>query len=180
MSNQMKDALHVVVDLETLDTRPNAAVLSVGVAFVKTCAVVDAIELRLDLSEQLMLGRTVSASTLEWWLDGAKADAQRHTASLPRYALSTALESIEARVRAYGGPKGAFIWGNSPSFDCAILASLYAAAGMPPWWGYSQEMDLRTLRKFGLVKWQQPLIAHTALHDAQAEAEELVGYLRTL
>lgn len=71
----MKSALtDAMIDIETLDTRPSAVVLSIGVVlFNRRNADVPFKELNLKFGkrefrdEQIMMGRTISKDTAQWW-----------------------------------------------------------------------------------------------------------------
>ena len=66
-------AQHLMVDLETLDTKYSATILTLGA--VKFDPFSDApmkeLYLRVDIDSQDKLGCTVSDSTLEWWANQA-------------------------------------------------------------------------------------------------------------
>ncbi len=61
---------HGMIDLETLSTRPDATLLTLGA--IKFDPYSDAepnagLYLRVDVDEQSALGRHVDENTLEWW-----------------------------------------------------------------------------------------------------------------
>src|SRR3546814_2365974 len=67
----------MMVDLETLDTKNSAVVLSIGAVVWETLvddagsldySVVERFYRVLSIDEQLAAGRTVSESTLLWWM----------------------------------------------------------------------------------------------------------------
>lgn len=165
---------HIVIDLETLDTVITAKVLSVGYAIVSNGEIVQQAEYRVLLDDQP--ARTVSDDTLLWWLDGEKAEAQRHLVQLRAWPVRVVLERMTADVDVFGGWDRIKVWGNSPNFDCDILGSLFG--GKP--WKFYNERDLRTLRDIHGGPREAPEIPHTALYDAVAEAKDLCNYLRTL
>ena len=60
----------VMLDLETLGTHPDCVILTIGaIKFnpYSTQPPGEGIYLKLDIQEQLTLGRSVTESTIEWW-----------------------------------------------------------------------------------------------------------------
>ena len=63
-------ATHAMIDIETLDTRPNSVVLSVGAVKFDPYAEIEPHTKTLwrpGVDDQLAQGRTMSNTTLEWW-----------------------------------------------------------------------------------------------------------------
>lgn len=173
---------NVMVDIETLDTGPDAVVLSIGaVAFDGKTPLKDLPQHydRLMFQSQLDKGRKVSASTLQWWMQ------QDHTAQQAAFLMGSETPPYSALThligfissRTEGGIEGALMWANSPSFDLTILRSL---AGdffqTPPLWNFRNERDLRTLRATaGLRVAPGPAdlgyVAHHPIGDCMAQIE---------
>ena len=174
----MKNDVHVVLDLETMSTDKQALVLSIGWAIIKDCEIVSQGEVRPKMEAQA--DRHVSFDTLRWWMDGNKAEAQKHLASLPEWDLDVALTYLDVSVDAIKQWPKVKVWGNSPNFDCDILAGLYRSAGKEVPWKFWQERDMRTLRDVSTTARHVPKIAHTAMWDAVAEAEDLCAYLKSI
>ena len=174
----MKNKVHVVLDLETLSTEKEAIILSIGYAIVKNGEIVNQGEVRPKMEQQGT--RHVSFDTLRWWLNGDKAQAQAHLSSLPEWDVDIALSVFHAAVECYGDWNKVLVWGNSPNFDCDILASLYRSTGKEAPWKFWNERDMRTLRDMFKHERTVPKIPHSAQWDAVAEAEDLCNYLRTL
>ena len=175
---------HIVVDLETYDTRPSAVVLSIGVAiFNDDSDAFQATEFNLTatIDEQIRKGRTVSASTIEWW---AKQNAEARSvfsssdpaqASLRAHiSVLQALHSLSAFCKTCARGNDFFVWGNGVAFDNVILRSLYETYECEPFWGYRQDRCYRTL----CAENKHILFApygtkHVAVDDAMAEAIHL-------
>ena len=58
-----------MIDLETLDTSPGAVVLTIGAVKFnpRGTGIIDELYIRVDVDEQIALGRTVDEGTVEWW-----------------------------------------------------------------------------------------------------------------
>ncbi len=175
----MKNKVHLVLDLETLSTKKNAVVLSVGYAIVKGCEIVQFGEYRLDPEQQP--GGHVDFGTLQWWMDGTKAKAQEHLASQPVRSVHDMFDMLTANVSTHSSWDKILVWGNSPNFDCDILSDLLSepfGPGRP--WKYWNERDMRTLRDISGLRRNDPIIPHVAMYDACAEAQDLCDFLKTL
>lgn len=174
----MKNRTHLVLDLETLSTEPNALILSIGFAIVKDANIVAQNEYRLRMSEQAH--RHISHNTIKWWMDGDKAEAQRHLAQQPEYCVGVAADMLHNTVTTYAPWDKVLVWGNSPSFDCVLLSNLYVdILKKPTPWKFWNERDMRTMRDMFPRGRTYPKVPHSAMWDAVAEAEDLIQYLRT-
>lgn len=159
----------VTLDIETLSTEPNAVILTVGVCkfdpFTQTPSQAD-FYLRLNVDEQVALGRDINDGTIEWWgtqpadvRDEALSDDNRVTLD----DFTNQLNKFLVGTRE--------IWCQGPVFDIPILESLYKQLGKPVPWQYWQIRDSRTL--FGVhgdprVKGKAGL--HNALEDCKSQA----------
>jgi|TARA_R110002110_G_scaffold241177_1_gene457460 hypothetical protein len=164
---------HVMIDLETLDTEPSTVVLSVGlVEFSPETGDVDKIGGRLwfpKLGDQLAAGRTVSESTLLWWLKQGD-EARKEIYGAKRQASAEVLDEIRAQLNWY--PQPTYVWGNGSIFDIAILEHWMEYTRIP--WKYYNVRDTRTLwHVHPYNKEAKGETAHTALDDAIAQAERV-------
>ena len=73
--------IHAMIDLETLSTRPNATILTIGgVKFdpYKNIEPSQGMYYRIDVDSQTQIGRDVMEDTVEWW--GKQAEDVREEA----------------------------------------------------------------------------------------------------
>lgn len=184
----LQDQTHIVIDLETFATSPSAVVTSIGVAIGSKGAIrTDPAQSNLEITSQLLKGRTTSQSTLAWW-QGQPAATQQLMLENQRPTLQalTDLASELAGLQIQLGESSIAIWGNSPSFDLVILKSLFDQYDISVPWEYWQERDLRT---YGAIigvsfnEWKQQqggsevFIEHCAKDDALAELKFIFTYL---
>ena len=163
---------HVMIDLETLDTSPTTVVLSCGmVEFDPNSGKVSTghgVTLYPSIQEQFEKGRTVSESTLIWWLkrsDMAKAD----WLNAKRQNLNDFRESLRQWMSFMQDIK---VWGNGSVFDIAILEHMLDYTRIP--WKYYNIRDTRTLWDIHPYKKENKKeTAHTALADAIDQAERV-------
>lgn len=167
----MKD---VMLDLETFDTKPSAAIVSIGaVRFdVNEPGVLgETLYVNVDLDSNLELGRTVSAATIEWWLDQS-SEARQRLVELPVLELPEALSRLSQFIRA-----GDRVWGNGAGFDNVIVADAYRSCKLAQPWQFWSDMCYRTLKTVfsDVPKPEFNGVKHHALHDAMYQAQHLQG-----
>jgi hypothetical protein len=157
----------MMIDLETLDTRPSTVILSIGaVAFSLEDEETFSFYKRLTWQGQFDAGRTVSEATLRWWLSQSDA-ARTSLIDGEQVSLRAGLTSLREWFRHSDAER---VWAKGPSFDISILEHAYA--GETPWRFYNARC-VRTIsdlvpRDFGdgIPKGE----AHNALDDAMAQA----------
>jgi len=151
--------LHLMIDIETLDTAPSALVLSCGWAWFDTNGVLASGQQAFDNVAQLRLGRTISAGTVRWW----KSQVALLPPEVPGATIWQAFAGMLAS-RPRGREDDALVWANSPSFDLTILRHWAAQMRTEPFWRFASERDYRT--------WKHH--AHMA-NDAACEAAKKKG-----
>lgn len=169
----------VMIDVETLDTRPSAVLLSIAaVRFDVEEDVIygDMLHVHVDIDSCLAAGRTVSGSTIMWWLDQSD-EARSKLVNAPRHSLREALTMLSEFIT----PEDR-VWGNGASFDNAIMADAYRSLGMPQPWRYWGDMCYRTLKNVHSDIKKPPFTGtkHDALADAINQATHLQMIFKSL
>jgi hypothetical protein len=175
---QNPTAAHIVLDLETLSTKPNAAVIAIGaVAVSATGAIVGEFHIAVDGYSQP--GRDIDAATLAWWEEQTPEAKAASLQATDHVSATVAMCKFSAWVLEMADSTTVKMWGNGSSFDCTILSSLYAQChelGYPQPWAWWNDRDMRTLvDAFPTAKQVGDFegIKHHALHDARHEAKQL-------
>lgn len=164
---------HVMFDQETLDTLPTAVMLSIGA--VKFDLDSDKLDpdgfyASLSINDQLAHGRTISESTLVWWMAQDK-EAQQVFVE-PKQTLESALVSLSEWL----GHNKRCVWSNGASFDIPMLEHAYASYGLTAPWEFWNSRCVRTYRALPGARYVpkvEPTVAHNALHDAVAQARHM-------
>lgn len=162
--------MDVMLDLETLSTRPEAVILTLGA--VKFSPFDDEVKTdnglyhRVDVNEQLELGRHVQQETVDWW--GRQAEEVREEA-LGEHERAKLNEVVDDLNRFLVGADN--IWCQGPAFDIVILENLYRQLGRPTPWQFWQIRDSRTLFSVhGDPRDKGAAGAHNALIDCYYQA----------
>lgn len=162
---------NVMLDLETLGTRPDAAILSIGaIAF----NLHDNLTQYFEVKCQPDLARyTVDYSTVAFWMaqpDAARLPLFKNTR--PMYDALGALSSFLSVTI----PSDATVWALPAAFDIPIIENAYRTEKRVIPWKYDSAACLRTLCKLAkITKAQrvQPRIPHDALSDCEAQLATL-------
>ena len=165
-------------DLETLDTKPSAVILSLGaVKFDPKQKGLDPdaekLSLRLEIDPQSAMGRTISDDTIAWWATQSKEAQEAAFGDVNRVTVEDAIEQFHK-----------FVWNSERvwsqgSFDVNIMENLYTSIGKPYAWQYWQVRDSRTL--FDFVDGHLDRTKHhDAVEDAVAQAEAVQRALRKI
>lgn len=159
-----------MLDLETLATNPNSVVLTFGAIkfdpFDASKEMSDGLYMRIDVDEQIKLGRSVDPGTVEWW--GTQSEEVREEAlgEHDRVGLETFTQTLN---RFLVGTNR--IWAQGPVFDIVIIENLYRQLGKPCPWLYYNIRDSRTLLKALGDSRKGGALLHNALADAVSQAE---------
>ncbi|MDR0249986.1 MAG: 3'-5' exoribonuclease [Burkholderiales bacterium] len=172
--------VHYVLDLETLGTRDDAIIASIGIVLLEGGLQADCFYTAINTEQQ---GRSFDEETLDWWDEDAQDEARAEfipedevaKAYMPTLDKDDVLRAVDAFINE---SPHAPIWGNGSDFDNRILGNAFRQHGME--WPYSRNACLRTLRHIvGGERYTPPVerIKHIAINDAMNEAEELLYLL---
>lgn len=177
---------HIMLDLETLGTKPGSVILSIGayIFLTPTSELQDfGYHRALQVDEQVeKYGLTIDPNTAEWW------KGQSEEAKLTAFAeevdiFSTLCELSDslADMRKYGAIK---LWGNSARFDLSILEAAYQVCNIKTPWTYKEEGCYRTLAAVFEEILPRPKefegTPHNALHDAINQGKHAFKILHIL
>jgi DNA polymerase III epsilon subunit-like protein len=160
----------IMLDLETLGTRPGSVILAIGAARVGGPQTSRTFYARIDPASCERAGLTMDLATVMWWL-GRPAAARREILK-----CGEPLAEVLGRFAEWLGDDDVEVWANAPSFDCALLGAAYERLGMKLPWKFWNERCFRTaahlLRSRAAPK-ERVGIKHHALDDALTQAKRL-------
>lgn len=158
---------HVMLDLETLGTRPGSVILSIGAAAFDPngAGVSDTFHVAIDQTTAQQSGLRIEADTVLWWMDPARAGAREALLKLPRLSLRIALLEFDKWLGRLAPPDARTIWGNGANFDNVLLRAAYEACWLTTPWTYRDDRCFRTLKK---------LAPHVGPHEFADRASALL------
>lgn len=164
---------HLMLDLETYDTSPTAAVASIGAVFFnpETGHTGEAYKINCSFASNHAAGLSFSTNTLNWWANQSEYAQEGLAVPAPIPLIDALHDFAYWMLKNHRDP---YVWGNGITFDNVILRNAYRAVGMQAPWHWRNDMDIRTLvklgKRFGEVARDTTLkpdglIKHDAVHD---------------
>lgn len=169
--------MNLMIDLETLGTDVDAVVISIGACFFdpKTKEIGAKFNMNLNVEDQ-MTTRSITASTLKWWM--CQADAAKTVFNEESAATSLILKMFVTWVLTNAKPEEVVVWGNGANFDISIIEHILKENKVVVPWLYKNVMDLRTFKKYiaNDAKIVRHGVHHNALDDAISQAQFVMEY----
>ena len=163
--------MHIMIDLETMGTRPNAPIVSIGAVTFNAAGIGSEFYRNVDLKTSVAGGGVIDPSTLMWWLR-QDAPAREALTDEEGVAITYALDDL-SKFLAFGIDG---VWGNGASFDNVILSETYTRAGMQCPWPFWKDKCYRTVKgMYPDVTLERSGTHHNALDDARTQAEHLIA-----
>ena len=167
-----------MVDIETLSSHPDAAVIAIGLCLFNKDSIIDTSEILID--PRLAPGHR-DPDTLEWWnSQDPKVFKKMMSGAIAPWI---ACEIFRERIQDW---QPRVLWANPPSFDIVILRHLFYLYRIDFPVHFTKERDFRTVRKFADnlgVDYSEPYetrSAHDAVDDAVIQAKALQIMVRDL
>ncbi|EML7933164.1 3'-5' exoribonuclease [Providencia rettgeri] len=168
---------HLMVDLETMSNKGNAAIVSIGaVAFEPSTGEIGPTFYNVvDLTSCERVGLHINADTVLWWIKqsaearseivGVSYELEESLADLNLFAERVLTDDVQ-------------VWGNGVDFDNVILRNAYNAVGLEPFWKHWNNRCVRTIVELGRNAGIDPKKTlqfegepHNALDDAIHQAK---------
>ena len=158
---------NVMIDLETMDTAPTAAIVSIGAVKFDKNGLGDQFYAVIDLASAIECGLTMSASTVQWWLNQPNKtdtfDGNKSDLLVP--VLKSFANWISPDTR---------VWSNGADFDNVILRNAYNACDIALPWKYYNNCCYRTFKNLFPTPMDRVGNHHNALDDAKSQALHLI------
>ena len=165
---------HVMIDLETLGTVADAAILSIGA--VRFDLDSDAIDdqgfyASVSLDSNSEYKRRIQENTLIWWLrQPVEAQSVFHES---KQRLPDALDGLADWMKC---DKHTCVWSNGADFDLPMVAHAFAQHQMEVPWKFWNSNCFRTYKKLPgakQIRAENLGVKHNALSDAFTQAKTL-------
>ena len=166
---------HIMLDLETLSTHCNAAILAIGaVKFDAEKKVYDKFYQAVKTPPEVE-GFHVSIDTLDWWSQQSE-EAQAVFNDPHAIEIEEALRTFTYWALKDSARKNIRLWGNGAAFDNPILSTAYQLCGLEQPWMHWNNRCYKTLRAHNATV---PLTRigtfHNAVDDAETQAVHLLA-----
>ena len=161
----------IMIDLETLATSPDAAILTIGA--VKFDPFGDDINepncekfyVKVDLDSCDRIGLVTSDDTIAWWGNQSK-EAQEEA-----FSPDGRIDIVDAMNQLYKFCWGAKrVWSHGAAFDIVICEHIFKKINKAIPWSFWQVRCTRTLFDIGIDPKRPPVLKHHALEDAWNQA----------
>ncbi|WP_168386189.1 3'-5' exonuclease [Erwinia amylovora] len=171
---------NLMLDLETMGTKPDAPIVSIGAVFFdpQSSELGEEFYVAVNLTSAIEQGATPDGDTIMWWLKQS-AEARAAICTDDTKHIAEALSELSLFISSNSdNPSYLKVWGNGTNFDNVILRSSYERAGQTCPWKFWNDSDVRTIvtlgRKIGFdPKRDMPFDGerHNALADAIHQAK---------
>lgn len=168
----MKTAKHIIIDIETLGRRNNAAITQVGIIPTdKNFNALDQYLIQINPNVWDTCDRTFTGETLLWWMKQTNTPVSKFPTQIAN-SYKDLVEKINYIFRIYN-TEDSIIW-TKGSMDLFCLKDLYEYFNMDIPWKFWQPRDIRTAKEI-IKDWKicKNTNLHNALEDAFIESKEL-------
>lgn len=156
-----------MVDLETLATTPNAAILTIGAVTFdpNSTRIYDEFYRRIEIESLDALDTYIDDGTLEWWSKQDQVAQDEAFDPEGREPIQNVLEDFYKFCM--GSSK---FWSHGATFDIVILEYYFRKINKPFPWNFWDVRDTRTIFDLGLDPEMPQANKHNALEDAKRQA----------
>lgn len=159
---------HVMLDLETLGTRPGDTILSIGAVQFDEEGLGATFYRTISIQSSKDLGFKAQKSTIEWW------DKQDPDVKAEAFGGVVGIENVLTEFNIWL-PQEARVWGNGANFDNVLLAAAYRITKQEAPWKFWNDRCYRTFSAHFLTeRVERTGKHHNALDDAKTQAERLI------
>lgn len=161
----------IMIDLETLATSPDAAVLTIGAIKFDpfgddvrepNC---DKFYVKVELDSCDRIGLVINEDTINWWANQSKESQEE------AFSAEGRIDIVDAMNQLYKFCWGAKrVWSHGAGFDVIICEHIFKKINKAVPWNFWQVRCTRTLFDIGIDPQRPPVLKHHALEDAWNQA----------
>ena len=178
----------VMVDIETLSTKTNSMILSIGAVKFNPRT--------FDIAEDNTFYRVIdiksyqkkkhhfdiSPDTVVWWVQQSDEARRIFSNETNKVDIKTALQDFSQWFS--DSSNTVYIWSHGATFDIPILENAYRTFSLTPPWQFYNVMDTRTIYRLAYEKVtdrdRMNLVYHNSLDDAIAQTRCLVRCMKKI
>ena len=168
----MKTAKHIIIDIETLGRRNDAAVTQVGIAIAdENFNVLDSYLIQVTPDAWNTCNRTFTGETLLWWMQQKNTPVSK----TPTHSVCSYKDLVDKLYKIFRryNTEETIVW-TKGSMDLFCIKDICEYLNIETPWKFWQPRDIRTATEI-LKDWKvcENNNAHNALDDALTELSEL-------
>lgn len=181
--------LHVMLDIETLGTGPNAVVTEIAYRPFMFGNLGAQLQFQigygrawnLEVRSQTQKGRKVDHDTIKWWAQTNPEKLSQFFSTSDRKEAQEVAANLNATMRIKAATYGdVYVWARDPDFDGVILSHFLQDFGFQPPWFFTNTRSHRTLMDIAGVKHFAAKNAHDAMADVDAQIRSAIKAIRIL
>jgi len=160
-----------MIDLETLATSTDAAILTIGAVKFDPLGddtkepAMESFYVRVDLDSCHELGLVTNDDTIAWWANQSKEAQEEAFGEDNRIPITEAMNQL---YKFCWGAKR--VWSNGSVFDIMICEHVFKKINKAVPWKFWEIRDVRTAFDLGINPNRPTVTAHHALEDAYNQA----------
>ena len=162
-------AQDIMIDCETLDTSPFCVLLTIGAVIFdpRGNGIMETLDLRPSIEDQLDLGRIVNDDTVRWWSEQSAEAQHEALGDHDRIPFKEAMEKLYKFCWNRNSP-----WSHGAAFDIVAMETSWRSLGMSEPWQFHKVRDTRTLFEITGVSLKDDgyVTTHKASEDATRQA----------
>jgi len=169
----------VMIDLETMGTGPDAAIVAIGAVEMdfQHSKIGRTLYQTIELQDAIRYGGVMEPATIMWWM--RQSDQARAALMVNPMPVYPALRELGDWMGHLSDYRQLRVWGNGSDSDNVILARAYQRSNMLLPWTYPNNRCYRTLMAlYPDIQAERAGVAHNALDDAMSQARHLVQIMR--
>ena len=174
--------LDIMVDLETMDNVPSAAIVAIGAVQcdLTTGKTGSTFYRVIDLKDQDRFSMTINSETVYWWLQ--QSDGARQALCVEgKISLTHMCKEFNLWLNSLEQPLDNLrLWGNGASFDNAIIRYAYRQCEEELPIKFWNDRDMRTIVGFYprqlQEQWRKGTLRRGDFHNALDDAKHQVRY----
>lgn len=175
-----KMRIHAMCDLETVDNRPSAAILQVGIVKFTSKEILEKFKLDIYVPTQLELGRTMNFDTICWWAGQKHMKETFDKCNNPDTSVTPSLAAMQMVNFFLNDGKEMAVWSNGVDFDTVILESYFETFGHKAPWKFWNKRCYKTIKRMFNVEGnlKREGTHHTAIDDAIHQTKGIQAFLQ--
>ena len=169
----MKTAKYIIIDIETLGRRNDAAITQVGIVIAdETFSILDKYLIQVSPEAWNTCNRTFTGETLLWWMEQKNSPISNIGTSSAYNSYYAAMSALNGIFRRYN-TDDTIVW-TKGTMDLFCIKDLCEYLNISTPWKFWQPRDIRTAKEI-IKEWKtiENENAHNALDDALTELSEL-------